>query len=56
MDLIRETYIVEDISTFTLYYFEHYLRTRINRVPRHDGGEVPSSGNLLIFFHPERPL
>jgi len=31
------------------------LRTRINRVPRHDdGGEVPSSGNLSIFFNPGR--
>jgi hypothetical protein len=32
------------------------LRTRINRVPRHDDGKVPSSENLLIFSHPERPL
>jgi hypothetical protein len=32
------------------------LRTRINRVPRHDdGGEVPSSENLSIFSNPERP-
>jgi len=55
-DLIRETYTVENISTFILYYFEHHLRTRINRVPRHDDGKVPSSENLLIFSHPERPL
>ena len=47
---ICEAYIVEEISTFISYYFEPHLRTRINRVPRHDdSGEVPSSGNLLIF-------
>ena len=47
---ICETYIVKEISIFISYYFEPYLRTRINRVPRHDdGGEVPSSGNLSIF-------
>jgi len=47
---ICEAYIVEEISTFILYYFEPHLRTRINRVPRHDdSGEVPSSGNLSIF-------
>ena len=44
------------ISTFISYYFEPHLRTRINRVPRHDdGGEVPSSGNLSIFSNPGRP-
>jgi len=47
---ICEAYIVEEISTFILYYFEPHLRTRINHVPRHnDEGEVPSSGNLSIF-------
>jgi hypothetical protein len=50
---ICEAYIVEEISTFILYYFEPHLRTRINRVPRHDdGAEVPSSGNLSIFSNP----
>jgi hypothetical protein len=39
-----------------LYYFEPYLRTRINRVPRHDnGGEVPSIENLSIFSNSEWP-
>jgi len=53
---ICEAYIVEEISTFISYYFEPHMRTRINRVPRHDdGGEVPSSGNLLIFSNPGRP-
>ena len=53
---ICEAYIVEEISTFISYYFEPHLRTRMNRVPWHDdGGEVPSSGNLLIFFNPGRP-
>jgi len=53
---ICEAYIVEEISTFISYYFEPHLRTRINRVPRHDdGGEVPSSENLSIFFNPRRP-
>jgi len=53
---ICEAYIVEEISTFISYYFEPHLRTRINRVPRHDdGGEVPSSGNLSIFSNPGRP-
>jgi len=50
---ICEAYVVEEISTFISYYFESHLRTRINRVPRHDyGGEVPSSGNLSIFSNP----
>jgi hypothetical protein len=53
---ICEAYIVEEMSTFISYYFEPYLRTRINRVPRHDdGGEVPSSRNLSIFFNPGQP-
>ena len=53
---IFEAYIIEEISTFISYYFEPHLRTRINRVPRHDyGGEVPSSGNLSIFSSPGRP-
>ena len=53
---ICEAYIVEEILTFISYYFEPHLRTRINRVPRHDdGGEVPSSGNLSIFFNLGRP-
>ena len=54
---ICEAYIVEEISTFISYYFEPHLRMRINRVPQHDdGGEVPSSGNLSIFFNPRRPI
>jgi hypothetical protein len=53
---ICKVYIVEEISTFISYYFEPHLRTRINRVPRYDdGGEVPSSGNLSIFFNLGRP-
>ena len=52
---ICEAYIVKKISTFISYYFEPNLRTRINRVPRHnDSGEVSSSGNLSIFSNPER--
>ena len=47
---ICEAYIVEKISTFISYYFEPHLKTRINRVPRHDDdGEVPLSENLSIF-------
>jgi len=53
---ICEAYIVEEISTFISYYFEPHLRTRINRVLRHDdGNEVPSSGNLSIFSNIGRP-
>jgi len=53
---ICEAYIVEEISTFILYYFKPHLRTRINRVQRHDnGGEVPSSGNLSMFSNSGRP-
>jgi hypothetical protein len=53
---ICEAYIVEEISTFISYYFKPHLRTRINRVPRHDdGSEVPSSENLSIFFNPGQP-
>ena len=49
---ICETYIVEEISTFILYYFMPHLRTRTNRVIRHDdGGEVPLSVNLSILSH-----
>jgi hypothetical protein len=50
---ICKAYIVEEISTFILYYFKPHLRIRINSVPRHDdSGEVPSSKNLSIFSHP----
>jgi len=53
---ICEAYIVEEISTFISHYFELHLRTRINRVPRHDdGGEVHSSGNLSRFSNPRGP-
>ena len=53
---ICEAYIVKENSTFISYYFESHLRTRINRVPWYDdGGEVPSSENLLIFSSPRRP-
>jgi hypothetical protein len=54
---ICEAYIIEEISTFILYYFEPHLKTRINHVPWHDdGGKVPSSGNLSIFSNPRRPI
>ena len=53
---ICKAYIVEEISTFISYYFEPHLRTRINRVPRHDdSGEVSSSENLSIFSNSGRP-
>ena len=52
---ISEVYIVEEILIFISYYFEFYLRIRINRVLRYDdGGEVFFSGNLLIFFNTGR--
>jgi hypothetical protein len=55
--LIYEAYIAEEISIFISYYFKPQMRTRINRVAMHDdGGEVPSSENLSIFYHPERPI
>ena len=33
---ICETYIVEEISIFISYYFEPYMRTRINRILRYN--------------------
>jgi hypothetical protein len=52
-----DAYIVKEISIFISYHFEPRLRTKINRVPRHDdGGEIFSSGNLLIFSHPGQPI
>jgi hypothetical protein len=54
---ILEAYIIEEISTFISYYFEPHMRTRINRVPRHDDGdEVILSGNLSVFSNPGRPI
>jgi len=42
---------------FILYHFEPQLRTRINRVLRHNSdGEVSSCGNLSIFSHPGWPV
>jgi hypothetical protein len=33
------------------------VRTKINRVPRHDdSGEVPTNENLSIFSHPRLPV
>jgi len=53
---ICEAYIVEEISTFISYYFEPHLRTRINRVLRHDdGGKVPSNENLSILSNSGQP-
>jgi len=53
---IYVAYIVEEISTFILYYFEPHPGMKINRVPRHDdGGQVPSSSNLSIFSNPGCP-
>jgi hypothetical protein len=54
---IYEAYIIEEISKFISYYFESHLRTRINRVSKHnDGRELSSSGNLTIFSHYRRLL
>lgn len=33
---IYETYIVKEISIFTLYYFESHLRTIINHILRNN--------------------
>jgi hypothetical protein len=53
---ICEAYIIEEISTFILYYFEPHMRTRINHVSQHDdGSEVSSNGNLSIFSNPGQP-
>jgi hypothetical protein len=55
--LIYETYIIEEILIFISYYFEPYLRIKINRVPKHnDSREMLSSGDLSIFFHLGQPL
>jgi hypothetical protein len=52
-----ETYIIEEISTFILYYLEPQFRVRINHVPRHDnGGKVSLCKNLSIFSHPRLPI
>jgi hypothetical protein len=49
---ICEAYIIEEISTYILYYSKSHLRTRINRIPRYDiDGEMSSSENLSIFFY-----
>ena len=49
---ICEAYIIEEISTYILYYSKSHLRTRINRIPTYDiDGEMSSSENLSIFFH-----
>jgi hypothetical protein len=49
---ICEAYIIEEISTYILYYSKSHLRTRINRIPRYDiDGEMSSSENLSIYFH-----
>jgi hypothetical protein len=53
---ICEASIVEEISTFISYYFEPHLRMRINHIPRYDdGGEVSSSGILLVFSNLGQP-
>ena len=52
-----ETYIVEEISIFILYYFEPYLRAQINLILGHDDDkEVLLSVDLSIFSHSKRLL
>lgn len=54
---IYETYIVKEISIFTLYYFESHLRTIINHILRNNvDGELSSIENFSIFDHPRWPL
>jgi hypothetical protein len=54
---ICKAYIVAEILIFFLYYFEPQLRTRINRISRHnDGEEMTSSENLSIISHLGRPV
>jgi hypothetical protein len=55
--LICKAYIVEEISTFILYFLKPQFRIKINHVSRHDDGEeVSLTMNLSIFSHPERPV
>jgi hypothetical protein len=54
---ICKAFIVKVLLTFISYYFEPYLKIRINCVLGHDdNGEVPSKENLSIFSYPEQPL
>jgi hypothetical protein len=54
---ICKAVIVKVLLTFISYYFEPYLKIRINCVLGHDDNEeVPSKENLSIFSYPEQPL
>jgi hypothetical protein len=54
---ICKAFIVKVLLTFISYYFEPYLKIRINCVLGHDdNGEVPSKENLSIFSYHEQPL
>ena len=54
---ICEAYLIQEPSTFTSYYFQPHVETRLNKIDRNDdGGEVDAlDGCLSIFMHPGRP-
>ena len=54
---ICNAYLVEEASNFSSHYFEPHVYTRMQKVPRNDGGGDGDDieGILLIFKHPGRP-
>ncbi|KAJ9135261.1 hypothetical protein P3X46_032467 [Hevea brasiliensis] len=54
---ICEAYLIQETSTFTSYYFQPHVQTRLNKVSRNDDGDAVDApdGCLPMFLHPGRP-
>jgi len=53
---ICEAHIIKKILSFCSFYFERNVQTRLNRVPRNNGGFMNLMGRLSIFTYLGRPL
>jgi hypothetical protein len=47
---IYKTYIFEEISIFISYYFDPHLKTKINRIPRHDDNKKVLLSEVLLVY------
>ena len=54
---IVEAYIIEEVATFYSLYFDSNIHTRLNQLPKNDGGgELDLHGQLIVFSQLGRPF